>query len=110
MLFLMAAYILCTAGIIFFVMTNIRPDTNWRLVYALLNEILIGMGLSVVGQSMYDESYKIKDMFYNCPWMYWNERNKKTLLIILPCTKPIQVSCFDLVILNHSVITKVGVL
>uniref|UniRef100_A0A6P7FF10 Uncharacterized protein LOC114328714 n=1 Tax=Diabrotica virgifera virgifera TaxID=50390 RepID=A0A6P7FF10_DIAVI len=95
-------------GIFYFVANDIRPDTNYRMFYALLEVVFMTIFYSIFGQNIYDESTKLEDVLYHCPWIYWNQQNKKALLITLLYRKGLIVSFFNLVAVNHTVLITVS--
>uniref|UniRef100_A0A6P7FCR8 Odorant receptor n=1 Tax=Diabrotica virgifera virgifera TaxID=50390 RepID=A0A6P7FCR8_DIAVI len=95
-----------SVAVLYFISTDVRPDANYRMFFVLIEVIVIVSGLSIYGQTISDESAKLNNVFYKCPWIYWNNKNRRMLIIILLCTKEFHVSFYNLVNLNHQIITK----
>uniref|UniRef100_A0A6P7FKG4 Uncharacterized protein LOC114328710 n=1 Tax=Diabrotica virgifera virgifera TaxID=50390 RepID=A0A6P7FKG4_DIAVI len=106
MLLLSVTGIFAFATIFYFVATDVRPDTNYRLAYVIVEVAAIGLILSMFGQTLSDESTKFGDTLYHCPWIYWNQQNKKALLIILVAIRPLQISFFNLITVNHQILIR----
>uniref|UniRef100_A0A6P7GRL0 Uncharacterized protein LOC114345567 n=1 Tax=Diabrotica virgifera virgifera TaxID=50390 RepID=A0A6P7GRL0_DIAVI len=100
--------VISSVSMIYFISTGIRPDANYIIVMALFEVIIIVSVFSNFGQTIYDESIKLNDVLYKCPWIYWNNKNRKMLIIMLISTKPLEVSCYKLVTLDHQILKKVS--
>uniref|UniRef100_A0A6P7FCR5 Odorant receptor n=1 Tax=Diabrotica virgifera virgifera TaxID=50390 RepID=A0A6P7FCR5_DIAVI len=104
MLLISPSGMIAGAGIIYFIAIDIRPDTNYRIFYALFEVVVMEVSFGSFGQNIYDESTKLEDVLYHSPWIYWNQKNKKALLLILLFRKGLVLSFFNLVDVNHEVL------
>uniref|UniRef100_A0A6P7G8D4 Uncharacterized protein LOC114338889 n=1 Tax=Diabrotica virgifera virgifera TaxID=50390 RepID=A0A6P7G8D4_DIAVI len=99
--------VMCT-GIIFLIIADLDPSLNYRLYLALVCVVTVVSSLSMASQKLTDTTEELGFLFYNCSWTHWSTRNKKLLLIILPCIqKPLVISMYGFYPLNIKFISKV---
>ncbi|KAG5863966.1 hypothetical protein JTB14_015525 [Gonioctena quinquepunctata] len=78
------------------------------MMLALILSVFIFLAICVFGQILIDVSNQFHDFLCHSPWIYWNERNRRSLLIILSNTaKPLKISCFGLTDLNYCFLLQV---
>ncbi|KAG5873014.1 hypothetical protein JTB14_022771 [Gonioctena quinquepunctata] len=71
------------------------------MILGLILSISVALFHCILGQILIDGCEKFHDLLCHSSWIYWNERNRKCLLIILPNTaKSLKMSCFGLIDLN----------
>nr|APC94326.1 odorant receptor 25 [Pyrrhalta aenescens] len=81
--------------------------TSFKMYMILILSIILVVMATVCGQGIIDESLTLRDALYECPWMYWNLKNRKILLIIMTnVMEPWEISFYDLFALNHQTLTK----
>ncbi|CAH2006446.1 unnamed protein product [Acanthoscelides obtectus] len=69
--------------VLYGVIGNVTPPHKSK-VYILLALMIYGLVMFVsVGQQLTDASTEYYEKFCECPWHYWNTRNRKMLLFIL---------------------------
>ncbi|XP_057660329.1 uncharacterized protein LOC130896336 [Diorhabda carinulata] len=84
-----------------------HQGSSIKLYLIIAVETIVMISLCVCGQTVADESIHMRDVLYECPWVYWNTRNRKILLIIITnIEKPWTISLYNLFILNNEMVIQ----
>uniref|UniRef100_A0A6P7FD33 Odorant receptor 2a-like n=1 Tax=Diabrotica virgifera virgifera TaxID=50390 RepID=A0A6P7FD33_DIAVI len=103
--------VLCSSGIsafvaaLYFVIANINPKFNIFMCVALLLCIVQTLIACFYGQLLSDESEKMYNVLWDCPWYSWDKSNKGCLIMMLMnCKQPFRITCYGLVVLNFKML------
>ncbi|XP_028136844.1 odorant receptor 43a-like [Diabrotica virgifera virgifera] len=98
------------AALSFFVLTNISPKSNIRILVSLIVNIITLLILCEMSDKLYVVSTKLFENGINCPWWNWNKENRKILLIFLiNASKPIRINGFNIIDANYALILRVTI-
>ncbi|XP_018563443.1 uncharacterized protein LOC108905150 [Anoplophora glabripennis] len=97
---------LAPVGAGYFLIHQISPSSNFRMVLVLLIFATSVTGLCFIGQHFQDSFAQIFTVACNCPWIYWNEKNKKALLLLLiNSVKPVEIASYTTIAVNLRLLT-----
>ncbi|XP_050514760.1 uncharacterized protein LOC126890002 [Diabrotica virgifera virgifera] len=77
------------------------------MIFALVNVIVEGYLLVWRIESLYDGSTVSRELLYTCPWVCWNNKNRKALLITLTALQPLRVRSFGGAVVNNEYFKEV---
>ncbi|XP_072387061.1 uncharacterized protein [Diabrotica undecimpunctata] len=78
-----------------------------RAWVAMTHELLMFLLLTTSCQYVTDTTSKFTENIYKCPWIYWNTKNRKMLLIIMISSKKKwNVTCYDIFSINNKFISQ----
>ncbi|XP_057661215.1 odorant receptor 22c-like [Diorhabda carinulata] len=84
------------------------PQSKSLKIYLVIATLIsIAVVICVCGQSISDESMKLRDILYESPWYNWNIKNRKILLLIITnIMQPWEISFYNLIPANLQFLTK----
>nr|UTN00945.1 odorant receptor [Semanotus bifasciatus] len=92
----------------YFILYEISPRSNFRMVMILILFTLAIVSLCVVGQKFNDKDEKVFQLASKCPWHYWDNQNRRTLLIFLTAaTRPLIFSSYATVQINFQLLLTI---
>ncbi|XP_056643326.1 uncharacterized protein LOC130449496 [Diorhabda sublineata] len=92
---------------------NMRNNTyqskSIKIYLVTATFLSISVLLNICGQSISDQSIKLRDILYKSSWSDWNIKNKKMLLMIITNIRdPWEISFHNLVSVNHLFLTQLA--
>ncbi|KAJ8956189.1 hypothetical protein NQ318_020741, partial [Aromia moschata] len=89
----------------FFIISEISPDSNFRMCFASLTCATLLASLCTWGEMLAEESTKLHYICITSPWTHWNKRNRQALLLLMiGCAQPLKITFYSLLDLNYSFI------
>ncbi|CAG9861862.1 unnamed protein product [Phyllotreta striolata] len=90
----------------FFIVSDVSKESNFRMYAVLFTWFLQVLTYCTTAQSLTDRSEDICINAYNCPWICWNVKNRKNLLVFLINNlKPLKVTIY-ITETNHALLVK----